>query len=139
MRDADFDTKPRQPGQAVLILSFPQLVSTSLSSLSQVCRQRWWKRFLQQRVAPQPFGSRGCSRASRCALRSSKQMPHSVSSAAIPRTRPQLRQLPPPPSPTSLPAYRTASAPAAEEGSGGGGGGGGVVRSVVSLSASLRA
>ena len=54
-------------------------------------------------------------------------------------TMPELRQLPPPPSPTSIPAYRTASAPAAEEGSGGGGGGGGVVRSVVSLSASLRA
>eukprot|EP00312_Isochrysidales_sp_CCMP1244_P003474 CAMPEP_0196685312 /NCGR_PEP_ID=MMETSP1090-20130531/11133_1 /TAXON_ID=37098 /ORGANISM="Isochrysis sp, Strain CCMP1244" /LENGTH=33 /DNA_ID= /DNA_START= /DNA_END= /DNA_ORIENTATION= len=33
MRDADFDTKPRQPGQAVLIGSIPQLVSTSLSSL----------------------------------------------------------------------------------------------------------
>ena len=39
MRDADFDTKPRQPGQAVFIGSIPQLVSTSLSSLSQVCRQ----------------------------------------------------------------------------------------------------
>ena len=40
MRDADFDTKPRQPGQAVLIGSIPRLVSTSLSSLSQVCKQR---------------------------------------------------------------------------------------------------
>ena len=40
MRDADFNTKPRQPGQAVLIGSIPRLVSTSLSSLSQVCKQR---------------------------------------------------------------------------------------------------
>ena len=40
IRDVDFDTKPRQPGQAVLIGSIPRLVSTSLSSLSQVCRQR---------------------------------------------------------------------------------------------------